>query len=208
MSRLDAGLVRRSDMKLFKSREQNLVHYVTAVTYGRVPVFKNDEACTLFVEALAETRLKDPFKLIGYVIMPDHFHLLANPIGLNITTVVGKLKGRSASKILKRLRTEEETQTLRRLKLPHALASGQTHAVWLQDFSSVDIWSHKFIRQKLDYIHLNPVRAGLCDHPAKWKWSSYHAYLPHDVGAVPIEIDWRWLWTADDFAISADKSAV
>jgi putative transposase len=195
-------------MKLFKSKEQNLVHYVTAVTYGRVPVFKSDEACTLFVEALAETRLKDPFRLIGYVVMPDHFHLLANPVGLNITTVVGKLKGRSASKILKRLRTEEDTQTLRRLRLPHALASGQTHALWLQDFSSIDIWSQKFIRQKLNYIHLNPVPAGLCDHPAKWRWSSYHAYLPHEAGAVPIEIDWRWLWTADDFAKSADKSAV
>ena len=91
-------------MKLFKSKEQNLVHYVTAVTYQRVPVFQSDEACALFIEALAETRLKDPFRLVGYVVMPDHFHLLANPVGLNITTVVGKLKGRSASKILKRLR--------------------------------------------------------------------------------------------------------
>src|SRR2546430_13576463 len=44
-------------------------------------------------------------------------------------------------------------------------------------------------RQKLNYIHLNPIRAGLCDHPAKWRWSSYHAYLPHELGAVPIEID-------------------
>jgi len=195
-------------MKLFKSKEQNLVHYVTAVTYQRVPVFKSGEACALFVEALAETRLKDPFKLIGYVVMPDHFHLLANPLGLNITTVVGKLKGRSASKILKRLRKEEQMETLRRLELPRALASGQTHALWLQDFSSINIWSHKFIRQKLNYIHLNPVRAGLCDHPAKWKWSSYHAYFPHDTQAVPIEIDWRALWAVDDFAKSADKSAV
>jgi REP element-mobilizing transposase RayT len=97
-------------MKLFRSKEQNLVHYVTAVTYQRVPVFKSDEACMLFIEALAETRLKDRFRLIGYVVMPDHFHLLANPVGLNITTVVGKLKGRSASKILKRLRTEVQTE--------------------------------------------------------------------------------------------------
>jgi len=72
----------------------------------------------------------------------------------------------------------------------------------------VDIWSHKFIRQKLNYIHLNPVRAGFCDHPAKWPWSSYHAYLPHESGSVPIEVDWRWLWSADEFAAGADKSAV
>ena len=195
-------------MKLFKSKEQNLVHYVTAVTYARVPIFREDQSCSLFIEALSETCIKDPFKLIGYVLMPDHFHLLINPIDLNISTVIGKLKGRSASKILKHLRTRVESHVLSRLKLIRPLASGQTHAVWLQDFSSIDIWNHKFIRQKLHYVHMNPVRAGLCDHPAKRRWSSYHAYLPHERGTLPVEIDWRWLWTAEEFAKSADKSAV
>jgi len=195
-------------MRLFKSNEPNLVHYVTAVTYQRVPVFSNEHCCALFVEALSETRLKDPFKLIGYVLMPDHFHLLANPLSMDITRLVGRLKGRGASRILRWLRAENKTRSLDKLALRRPLASGQTHALWLKDFSAVDIWSHKFIRQKLNYIHMNPVRAGLCDHPAKWRWSSYHAYLPHESGDVPIEIDWRWLWSADEFAGAADKSAV
>lgn len=194
-------------MRLFKSKEQNLVHYVTCVTYNRVPVFRNEEICSLFIEALSDTRAKDPFKLIGYVVMPDHVHLLANPIELDITKVVGKLKGRSATKMLKSLRAVNSVSVLDRLQ-PRPLSSGQTHAVWLQDFSSIDIWSHKFLRQKLQYIHMNPVRAGFCDHPAKWRWSSYHAYFPHEPGRVPIEVDWRWLWSAEEFAVAADKSAV
>jgi len=184
------------------------VHYVTGVTYGRVPIFRSDEICSLFVESLVETRVKDPFKLIGYVLMPDHFHLLVNPIELNISKVIGRLKGRSASRILKNLRERCEVSMLNSLKLARPLASGQTHAVWLQDFSSIDLWSNKFILQKLNYIHMNPVRAGLCDHPARWRWSSYHAYLPHEPSAVPLEIDWRWLWTEKEFAKAADKSAV
>lgn len=195
-------------MKLFKSSEANLVHYVTAVTFDRVPVFSIDHCCSLFIEALAETRLKDPFKLIGFVIMPDHFHMLANPLDMNIRNLAGKLKGRAASKILKWLRSENAGAILEKLALRKPLASGQTHAVWLQDFSAIDIWSHKFIRQKLNYIHLNPIRAGLCDHPAKWRWSSYQAYFPHEVGSVPIEIDQRWLWSENELAPRADKSAV
>jgi len=195
-------------MNLFKSKEQNLVHYVTAVTYGRVPLFRDAELCELFIAALAETRIKDPFKLIGNVLMPDHFHLLANPVMLNISTVVGKLKGRSAASILKMLRRDNLSALLHSLRLPRALASGETHAVWLQDFSSIDIWSDRFVRQKLDYIHMNPVRAGLCDHPAKWRWSSYRSYLPHGPGDVPVEIDWRSRWTSDDFLRAEDKSAV
>ena len=197
-------------MKLFKSEEKNLVHYVTAVTYSRTPVFKDAHCCSLFIDALSETRVKNSFKLIGYVLMPDHIHLLANPIELNITSVVGKLKGRAASRILKSLRANEQLTILKRLQPSRPLSSGQTHAVWLQDFSSIDIWSPKFIRQKLDYIHLNPVRAGLCDHPARWRWSSYQAYLPRQANTVPIEIDWHWRWTDEEFASAGapDKSGV
>ena len=196
-------------MHLFKSKEENLVHYVTCVTFDRIPLFQRNKICSLFIDALEATRTKDPFKLIGYVIMPDHIHLLANPIALNISKVVGRLKGRAATKILKDLRMLGCRDVLDELKLLQPLKSGQTHAVWLKDFSSIDIWSHKFIRQKLHYVHMNPVRAGFCDHPAKWLWSSYHAYFPHELGSVPIEIDWRWLWSETEFAATAaDKSAV
>ena len=150
-------------MHLFKSREENLVHYVTCVTFDRIPLFQRNKICSLFIDALEATRTKDPFKLIGYVIMPDHIHLLANPIALNISKVVGRLKGRAATKILKDLRMLGCWDVLDELKLLQPLKSGQTHAVWLKDFSSIDIWSHKFIRQKLHYIHMNPVRAGLVE---------------------------------------------
>jgi len=193
---------RPGKMHLFKSHEPNLVHYVTAVTYARVPVFRSENACSLMINALATTRLKDPFKLIGYVIMPDHFHMFANPLGLDVSVVAGRLKGRSASLILKSLRAEGHVLSLAKLALPVGLESGQTHAVWLKEFSAIDIWSHKFIRQKLHYIHMNPVRAGLVDHPAKWRWSSYHAYLPHEPGSIPIEIDWRWLWTEEELSLA------
>ncbi len=178
-------LKRPGKMHLFKSREPNLVHYVTAVPFNRVPVFRSDQGCSLFIDALATTREKEPFKLIGYVIMPDHIHLLANPLELDISIVVGRLKGRAAVLILSWLRVEGHAVTLAKLSLQRPLKSGQTHAVWMREFSAVDIWSRKFIRQKLHYIHMNPVRAGLCDHPAKWRWSSYQAYSPHEPGTVP-----------------------
>ena len=123
-------------MHLFKSCEQNLVHYVTGVTYRRVPVFLSDHACSLLIEALADTRVKNPFKLIGYVVMPDHFHLLANPLSLDISKVAGKLKGRAASRILRWLRDDGKARSLSKLALPKPLKSGQTHAVWLRDFSA------------------------------------------------------------------------
>jgi len=77
-----------------------------------------------------------------------------------------------------------------------------THSVWQKDPSVIDLWSHKFIRQKPKYLHLNPVRAGLCEHPAEWKWSSYRAYLPHRQGEVPIEVDWRAYWKDEELELA------
>lgn len=182
-------------MRLFKSKEKNTFHYVTTVTYNRVKIFNDETACQIFTDCLNELRSIHPFKLIGYVIMPDHVHLILNPIECDISLIMRKLKGKSAKLILDHLR--EENKPLNSLELN---IQDRNLAVWLKDFSSIDLSSHKFIRQKLGYIHMNPIRAGLCDHPAKWKWSSYRAYLPHQPSEVPLEMDLRGYWTDDEFA--------
>lgn len=181
-------------MKLFKSQEPNIIHYVTTVTYRRVQVFRSDEVCALFVETLAETRRRHPCKLIGYVIMPDHVHLLVNPESADVSNLLRYLKGNSARRILDWLRANKHTISLDKLRLDSPQKHAHTHAVWQKEFSAIDLWSPKFIQQKLNYIHCNPVRAGFCEHPVEWRWSSFHAYLPHGPGSVPIEMDWRGYW--------------
>jgi putative transposase len=185
-------------MKLFKSHEPNTFHYTTSVCYRRVPIFRNERACQLFIQALAETKKRLPFKLIGYVVMPDHAHLILNPVNCDISPVMNSLKSAAARQIIDWLKESNYVSSLRRLALEHPQKRGHTHSVWQKDFSAIDLWSPKFIRQKLNYIHLNPVRGNLCKHPAEWKWSSYRAYLPHETGSVPIEMDWRGYWEADE----------
>ena len=182
------------DMKLFKSNETNTFHYVTLVTYNRVPVFRSDRACEIFVATLTEVRQKYPYKLIGYVIMPDHVHAIVNRSNDTISDWLRRVRGNSARQILSWLREDHHLVSLKKLELARPQKRNHTHAVWQKDPSVIDLWSPKFIRQKLKYLHMNPVRAGLCEHPAEWKWSSYRAYLPHQLGNVPIEIDWQAYW--------------
>ena len=181
-------------MRLFKSHDPNLFHYVTAVTYRRVPVFRSEKACSLFIEALAETRKRCPFKLVGYIIMPDHAHLIVNPSDSDISNLMRRIKGLSARRILDWLRSENHAVSLAKLALETSQKRKHAHAVWQKDFSSIDIWSVKFVQQKPHYVHANPVRAGLCEHPKDWQWSSYRAYYPHEPGTLPIEIDWQGYW--------------
>jgi hypothetical protein len=84
---------------------------------------------------------------------------------------------------------------LAKLKRRNPKKRNHSYSVWQKGVKSVGLESDKFLRQKTDYVHLNPVRAGLCDHPGKWKWSSYGAYLRNLPGDLPMEIDRRPFWT-------------
>ena len=187
-------------MTTFNSTEENIFHYLTFVAFDRVPIFKSPVVCQLFIDALAEIKAKHPFKLIAYVIMPDHVHLIVNPLGCDIELVGKELKGISARKIIDWLKENKHLISLKKLERKVSGKRNHTHSVWQKKVKSVDLWSQKFILQKMNYVHMNPVRAGLIDHPAKWKWSSYLAYLPHEACDVPIEPDMRAYWNDEDFA--------
>jgi len=178
-------------MKLFKSSDPNTFHYITIVTFSRVPIFRSDVACSLFIETLAEIRLLHPFKLIGYVIMPDHVHFIVNPQAPEISVILRKIKGKSARRILDWLIAAGHKTSLNKLKLA---VKERQYAVWQKDSSAIDLFSPKFLQQKLNYIHMNPVRGELCEEPKDWQWSSYQAYFPKAAKNVPIDIDLNPYW--------------
>lgn len=151
----------------------------------------------MLVSIFEEARTLFPYKLIAYVIMPDHFHALVNLLDGDISKWLLRVRGNSARRILDIL----DGASLKKLMLDSPQKRNHKYALWQKDPSIVDIYSHKFVVQKTGYIHANPVRAGLTDHPAKWKWSSYHAYLPHRMGDVAIEMDMKPYWTDAELKI-------
>ena len=192
----------------FNSREENVFHYLTFVTFQRVPIFKSDTICQFFIDAIRETREKHPFKLIAYVIMPDHVHPIVNPLATDIEVIGKEIKGRSAYKTIKWLKEEGHLASLGKLKRRLRGKRNHAYSVWQKKVKSVDLKSGKFIRQKIGYVHMNPVRAGLCKHPADWKWSSYRAYLPHESGGVPIEMDKNPYWSEEELRQAKEKRAL
>lgn len=132
-------------MKLFKSTEPNTFHYVTLVTYNRVPIFKSDRACEIVVDVLGEVRKLFPYKLIGYVLMPDHAHAIVNIQNGEISQWLHKVRGNSARRILNWLREDGHRLSLKKLELNPPQKKKHTHAVWQKDPSVIDLWSPKFI---------------------------------------------------------------
>ena len=133
----------------------NHLHYVTASTYRRARLFDALQFKNRWVETLGELREELKFRIIGYVLMPEHFHLLIWPgDGANPSQIVQKLKDRTALFILKSLRENLGHVWCRKMlelvTLPPTVHHHAHFRVWQRRFYDMNIWSPKKRNEKLD----------------------------------------------------------
>jgi len=136
------------------------LHFVSGNIRDRRPVFKYDKYCRAFLEELQDLRTKGKCKIIAFVLMPEHFHFVANPKNGDIQTATGILKCFSAKRIVE-------------LAPVGAFLNGDENQVWQESFKSLPLWSGWMITQKINYIHANPVKANLCSTAEDYQWTSF-----------------------------------
>ena len=108
--------------------------------------------------------------------------MILQPQDGRITTLMGKIKSLSARRILSQLKKSHKTALLEKLKKPSIGKKGHTHQVWQQGFHTVELWNEWFIKKKIDYLHANPLRAGLVESARDYPWSSFQ--LLHGLESV------------------------
>ena len=127
-------------------------------------------ARNLFLKVLGETRDKFQFRLIGYVLMPEHVHLLiSEPETGNVSRVLQVLKQRVSLAI----RGRKKRVSRRQLALKFGDAMKEDRRFWQRRFYDFNVWSDAKRKEKLHYMHANPVKAKLVQHPGDWPWSSW-----------------------------------
>ncbi len=171
---------------------KNDLHFLTTSTYRRTPVSKSERFKRELVATLAELRAELGFRLLGYVLMPEHFHLLIWPSeAANPSQIMQRLKGRTARSILKTLREERRhawcARMLRRFTLPSTVHDEANGRVWQRRFYDMNIRSSKKINEKLDYMHNNPVERRLVSSPSEWPWSSWRYYFLEDESIIAMD---------------------
>ena len=160
------------------------LHFLTFSCYRRLPLLKTMRARNLFVHALAKIRERYKFLLVGYVVMPNHVHLLISESSKGSPSVVLKVLKQRVSRDLRRCRRHSAAGQLR---FAFAESDGSLPRLWQPRFYDFNLWSKKKVREKLDYMHSNPVTRKLVDHPKDWPWSSWGFYRKREPGLIPIE---------------------
>ena len=158
--------------------EGNHLHLLTASTYRRTRLFDSPLFKQIFIRNLDSLRIRLEFLLLGYVLMPEHFHLLIWPQAkANPSCIIASLKERTAKNILKSLKQEAQSIWCREMldvvRLPPTVHDEATYRVWQRRFYDFNVWSDKKRLEKLDYMHANPVHRKLVDSPEDCPRSSW-----------------------------------
>ena len=153
--------------------------------YKRYSLLRSEAVILPFVTELERARQNHGIHILGYVIMPNHVHIILHPTGeLELGPIIGEIKARSARTVLTRWR-EERSSILERLRV---IRQGKTgYAFWQARCYDHNCRTVESVREKIAYCHLNPVRAGLVAAPGDWRWSSYRWY--HGMDDIVLEID-------------------
>ncbi len=156
--------------RLKRYQTEGRYHFITFSCHRRLPHLNDDPSRIVFEETLEGLRRRHQFFLFGYVLMPEHVHLLLTEPKLQpLATTLSVLKG----------------ETSKRLK-------GDRTQFWQTRYYDFNVLSHAKYLEKLRYIHRNPVERGLVEKPEDWPWSSFRHHLTGDQGRVEIESHWTW----------------
>lgn len=136
------------------------LHFVTFSCCKRLPLLKTKTAMTLFVAELVRARAEYHFRLVGYVLMPNHVHLLmSEPPKGSVSTVLQMLKQRVA-------------RGMKRDGRSPSLEDGEEpRSFWQPRFYDFNVYNRGKVVEKLHYMHANPVKNGLVKHPRDRAWS-------------------------------------
>jgi len=157
--------------------------FITTTVVDWTPVFSDSMLARLFINQLGESAVHFSVSVCGYVLMPSHVHALLGFSRIEeLSTFMNFLKRESARQIRDMLPPDLSSKLIQRGR----------YNLWRPRFDDLVVWSEKQFKIKMEYIHSNPVRAGLVDEATEYPYSSARDWLLNQPGEITIEKEWKW----------------
>jgi len=174
----------------YRIYDQSSCYYLTFQIVDWVDVFSRKRYRDIVMESFTFCREKKALKIWAYVVMTNHVHAILSAENDNLSDVIRDFKSHTSKAILKSIQAEPESRRDWMLKRFEFAANrhkrNSKYQLWTHENHAVQIESEKFMRQKMVYIHNNPVEAGWVEEAKDWYYSSQRNY---DELSAPIEID-------------------
>ena len=175
----------------YKIRDQSKPHFMTFTVVNWIDVFSRKDYKDIIVNNLNYCIKNKGLVIYGYVIMSNHIHLIIQSENNNLSGLVRDFKKFTSKALIEHIKTSTESRSTWMLELFRK--SAETHSrnksyqLWRYGNHPEEIYSEKFLWTKLDYIHLNPVRAGIVEKASEFIYSSAKNYVLGD-GLVEVSL--------------------
>jgi REP element-mobilizing transposase RayT len=174
----------------YKINDQSKAHFITATVVDWVDVFSRKIYKDIVVESLDFCIKNKGMILYGYVIMTNHIHLVVQSEEGKLSDLIRDFKKFTARNILNSIENEPESRKdwmLKRFEFAcRSHSRNEKYQFWQYGNHPEEVFTEKFLWQKLDYIHLNPVRAGIVEKASYYLYSSASNYV-NDKGILNIQ---------------------
>ena len=188
----------------YQIRNQNAMHFLTLSTVGWIDIFTSGYCRQCLIRNLTYCQKNKGLVIFAYVIMSNHIHIICRASdGYLLSNVIRDFKSYTAKQILKLLQDKKDKRIgwmFEALKFYARFNKRNAYQqVWQQNNHPIELVSPNFINQKIDYIHNNPVRAGIVENYEDYICSSARNYagkaglinvemldLSNDIGFIPM----------------------
>jgi len=169
-------------------------YYLTSVACDRLPVFQTDTIKHIICAALDEARRSAGILIFAYVVMPDHTHLITDG-ARKASEVLRFTNGIAARRVIDYLKEKGFVSSLEKLK-QEVKSRQYKYSLWEHHPNAFLLTSETMFMQKVNYIHQNPMRAGLVEKPEDYFHSSARIWRRMPIENEPLQvdvdqIDWR-----------------
>ena len=171
----------------YKFTNADLPHFMTCTVLHWIPVFTQPETVAILLESL-RFLTHDGMKLYAYVILENHMHLIAQSD--RIDRDMARFKSFTAKKLIRYLDKNNVKTILEQLVFyKKAHKNDRSYQFWQEGVHPEYIQNEDMMRQKVEYIHQNPVKRGYIDRPEHWRYSSARNYLGLE-GLLEVHTQW------------------
>jgi putative transposase len=176
----------------YKVGEDATPHFVTFTVVGWIDVFSRELYKEILVNSLKYCAESKGMILHAWVVMTNHVHLIISSQANKIEYIVRDMKKYTSKQIIKAIQ-ENGAESRKEWMLNIFGYTGRNNnnnkefQFWKQDYHPVELSNAERLKQRLDYLHENPVRSGLVWEPWHYKFSSAIDYYTKEKGLMAIE---------------------
>lgn len=170
----------------YKIYDTNYPYFITCTILHWIPVFTRPETVEIVINSLKYLQKEALLKVNAFVILENHLHLIVQ--SANINKDMARFKSFTARKIIDYLKQHNVKSILEQLNFyKKAHKQDRGFQLWQEGMQPKQIQNVEMMKERINYIHNNPVKRGYVDEPAHWRYSSARIYEGH-LGLIDVEI--------------------